>query len=739
MNKAVDNVNSRFNLRLHLPSGGISFVQMATLILSLLFFSQMANAETRVALVIGNGGYDWSPLDNPANDARDMANTLKDLGFEVDLQTDMTRVGMHRAIREFGNKLARADVGLFYYAGHGLQVDGRNFLVPIGADILAEDEIAFETIDASRILAKMETARNPVNIVILDACRNNPFAVNSRSGSRGLARMESPVGSLLLYATAPNKTASDGPGRNGVLTGNLIKHLKIPGLALDQVVLRTRVAVMKDTGNDQVPWSASSLTSNVILNQQVAALSPANEQGENGYANSSVGSVSQPTSTLKSGIDTDGLLRICDRHFLANRLTTGAGGSALNCYQKVLERDPYNIAAFEGLDNIAIKYIGWAERALKAHRLTKATQHLNNLKMVNAEHPALEELEDAVRRAQGSGRKSNVTETTIASKNTANASTVAVSNTSASQLKVAVSSQSGSTTVANSSSDPNVDSAVLYEELFGSSGTTASSAQTGSQSVSTQGDSVPSSSRATSSLISDINQSAYQPTNTIQLASQASTAVQAATQTNTSQVATETETASRAAAATEEVTDAVAVESSTESDGVFSIFDSDSSTSSNQSKTKKKTTTSSTVTKVKKTKPKPAVIKVKEKPKEVEVALAAPTPQRPPELCPECFQPAARSGKPCIQLEVLQSAFVRSKTNSCHSVVQDTCMDVEYKFRIYNICRKSMAVDWRFATRGIDVIDGKSVLEKSGDATITCLHMEQNCAGRVRYAWDFTK
>ncbi|MCP4410008.1 MAG: caspase family protein, partial [Gammaproteobacteria bacterium] len=150
------------------------------ILLALMLFPT-AQASQRVALVIGNGGYSDAALRNPANDARDMAETLKSLGFEVQRHIDLNEKQMHLAIRRFGRALAQAEVGVFYYAGHGMQVNNRNYLIPIGADIETEDEVPYEAIDAGQVLAKMESARNPVNILILDACRNNPLERSFRS------------------------------------------------------------------------------------------------------------------------------------------------------------------------------------------------------------------------------------------------------------------------------------------------------------------------------------------------------------------------------------------------------------------------------------------------------------------------------------------------------------------------------------------------------------------------------
>ena len=221
-------------------------------------------SDKRIALVIGNGSYQRvSPLDNPVNDATDIAAALRTLRFDVIIGTDTNLVQMKRLIREFGEKLAQQKgVGLFYYAGHGVEVRGKNFLVPIDADIAREVETEFYAIDVNLILTQMDDANNGFNIVILDACRNNPFSRGwSRSGDTGgLANVNAPTGSFIAFAAAPGKTASDGKGtRNGVFTGALLKILKRPNLKLEEVFKTTREEVMRLTDSKQVPWDSSSV------------------------------------------------------------------------------------------------------------------------------------------------------------------------------------------------------------------------------------------------------------------------------------------------------------------------------------------------------------------------------------------------------------------------------------------------------------------------------------------------
>lgn len=217
-------------------------------------------AKRRLALVIGNSSYKASPLKNPVNDARDMAAVLKKLGFTVLLKTDADQKTMERSIREFGNQLKSGGVGLFYFSGHGLQVYGRNYLVPVDAEIESSSDVKFEGVDAGRVLGKMQDAGNGLNIIILDACRDNPFARSFRSSEQGLAKMDAPTGSILAYATAPGSVAADGSGRNGLYTSKLLKHMMTPGLLIERVFKNVRIEVMNESKKRQVPWESSSLT-----------------------------------------------------------------------------------------------------------------------------------------------------------------------------------------------------------------------------------------------------------------------------------------------------------------------------------------------------------------------------------------------------------------------------------------------------------------------------------------------
>lgn len=222
------------------------------------------SSETKgQALVIGNSRYRHiSPLANPANDATDISTALMRLGFEVTLAVDATHKAMEDEILKFGRNLRKGGVGLFYFAGHGVQVSGRNYLIPIDANVDSESDIKFEAVDAGRVLGKMEDAGNGINIIILDACRNNPFASTFRSGDRGLAKMEAPTGSILAYSTAPGSVAADGEGRNGLYTAKLLKFINQDGLSIEDCFKKVRIEVMQASEKRQIPWESSSLTAN---------------------------------------------------------------------------------------------------------------------------------------------------------------------------------------------------------------------------------------------------------------------------------------------------------------------------------------------------------------------------------------------------------------------------------------------------------------------------------------------
>ena len=225
---------------------------------------EQTSNDKRYALVIGNGAYTNAPaLRNPPNDARDMAAALQNIGFEIvnaGNLTNLTQRQMKLFIREFGQKLRSGGVGLFFYAGHGVQAKGHNYLIPVEAEIESEAELSDVAVDVDLILNYMEDAGNGLNIIILDACRNNPFGRSFRSASNGLAAVEAPTGTLIAYATGPNRVASDGNGRNGLYTGELLRELREePNLEFGALLRRVGGRVSQATGRKQEPWVSSNV------------------------------------------------------------------------------------------------------------------------------------------------------------------------------------------------------------------------------------------------------------------------------------------------------------------------------------------------------------------------------------------------------------------------------------------------------------------------------------------------
>ncbi len=222
----------------------------------------LAQAERRVALVVGNGAYqNAGTLRNPVNDARAVAESLRRLGFDVMLTENRSQREMAQDIREFGRRLNENTVALYYYSGHGIQVKGENYVVPVDAALENEEEVEYATVNVGLVMAQMEAARSRVNIVFLDACRNNPFARSFRSSSNGLAMMNAPAGTFIAYATAPGDVASDGTAAagNGLYTQQLLRFHNQPGLPIEQMHKQVRIAVTQASNGDQVPWESSSI------------------------------------------------------------------------------------------------------------------------------------------------------------------------------------------------------------------------------------------------------------------------------------------------------------------------------------------------------------------------------------------------------------------------------------------------------------------------------------------------
>ncbi len=232
----------------------------------------------KMALVVGNSAYPKFPLRNPTNDARAIGGILTDLGFQTQSALDVNLRNLDRAVNEFVSKVGPGDVAMFYYAGHGLQLEGENYMVPVDFDAKDEADAKYVSYSVSRVQDRLEKAGARVVLIVLDACRNNPFQA-TRSAGGGLAAMGSGKGTLIAFATAPGKTADDNPrGGNGLFTSHLVGALKEPGLSVDQVFNRVRERVYEESGGKQVPWTVSSVIGDLYLRPGAAAASAATQQ-----------------------------------------------------------------------------------------------------------------------------------------------------------------------------------------------------------------------------------------------------------------------------------------------------------------------------------------------------------------------------------------------------------------------------------------------------------------------------
>ncbi len=247
-----------------------SFLQaLATIPPALAIRSGWASASdpSRLALVIGNSAYRNAPLVNPGNDARAMADLFGQAGFTVDSRLDASRSDMMAAIERFGIAIRRPDIRqvVFYYAGHGVQLDWHNYLLPVDAAVETADQVKQRCVDLGLLLGQLGAARDKTFIIILDACRNDPFGAAYRPQQKGLSQFDAPVGSLIAYATSPGNVASDGSGKNGLYTENLVRELSQRGTRLEDALKRVRLNVRMASRGAQIPWETTSLESDVFI------------------------------------------------------------------------------------------------------------------------------------------------------------------------------------------------------------------------------------------------------------------------------------------------------------------------------------------------------------------------------------------------------------------------------------------------------------------------------------------
>ena len=239
--------------------------------------SSLAAQGKKVALVIGNSSYATGPLRNPGNDASDFAKALRDIGFSVALGMDANKKTMYQLIEQFGSDIRGADIALFYYSGHGVQTSGENYLIPVDADISLASDVEIEGVQLQRVLGRMDAGGAGTNVVILDACRNNPFPQASKGMEKGLAVVgQKPPESVIVYATEAGETADDGAGRNGVFTAALLRNVK-RSEELTTVIRDVNAEVRRATNQKQRPAKYDNLTRAVYLaGNQASAASASN-------------------------------------------------------------------------------------------------------------------------------------------------------------------------------------------------------------------------------------------------------------------------------------------------------------------------------------------------------------------------------------------------------------------------------------------------------------------------------
>lgn len=357
-------------------------------------------------MLIGNSDYQYAgALPNPRNDVRAMDSTLTRLGFTTVRYENVSQSQMKRAIDQFGQQLKREDIGLFYYAGHGLQFQGRNYLVPVDANLQMEKLVEFDCVPVDRVLAHMEVSGTSVNLLILDACRNNPFQLswNRSTEGNGLAFMNAPSGSLIAYATSPGSVASDGVGRNGLYTEALLRHMATPNLTVEQVFKRVRSDLEVRSDKRQIPWESTSLKGDFYFVRDSTA--------------SLVTVSAQPSQTFPAARGIDAVrqheVRVNVRYplqasigydfFFNKRFSARAEAGMLGLSNSFLfvgqsERDDINLMLRESFDrgislsmglqyHVHYHYIGGFLQSLRMKGATASSMVENQLNTAIADHP----------------------------------------------------------------------------------------------------------------------------------------------------------------------------------------------------------------------------------------------------------------------------------------------------------------------------------------------------------------
>jgi Caspase domain len=302
-----------------------------TFSLLFLLYASSASAEKRVALIVGNSAYqNVTRLDNPRNDAALMAETLSGLGFTLvggRAQLDLDKAALDTDVQNFGQQIQGADVALFYYAGHGVQVNGSNYLVPVGANPTREADVDFQMVDINLVLRQMQGSGTRLNLVILDACRNNPFSARGlRSADGGLAQMRAPEGTLISYATQPGSVAQDGGDGHSPYTKALATTIMQAGLDIFQTFNQVGLAVKRQTGGSQQPWVSSSPIDGTFYFAAPASSSQVTAEPSQQLTNALPTQTPVPRQAEKPPVNPDGSGKRFDGTWMYSGFSTNCGG-----------------------------------------------------------------------------------------------------------------------------------------------------------------------------------------------------------------------------------------------------------------------------------------------------------------------------------------------------------------------------------------------------------------------------
>ena len=415
--------------------------------------------DARRALVIGNASYQHvSSLDNTLHDARDVSKALRAVGFTVTEAENATLSAVIEAVDDFVADLHHeGGTGLFYYSGHGVQVDGENYLVPVDAEFRKPSAFKYEAFALNDLLSRMGgRGAGSINLVVLDACRDNPFAAVRSLGSKGLASVEAPESTLILYATKPGHTASDNSGeRNGLFTKHLLQAINKENADVEEAFGDVVAGVYHESNREQYPWKEGVLlhpfrfntTAHIgvgtgfeahpftlghdgsvptghatVIDLEMAVWEAANNCGrpaclqayldrypEGAFAAIARAELSAPAETVVAAVrssappqidsvETQRLLAQCEAHFAADRLTTGSDGTALGCYREVLARVPGQPEAQHGIERITVRYLEWALVDLESGQLEKARMNWSKASMVQPDADIVQQVDQQISR-----------------------------------------------------------------------------------------------------------------------------------------------------------------------------------------------------------------------------------------------------------------------------------------------------------------------------------------------------